>query len=405
MDEERINILADKWLKGTINAEESQELEAWYTTYDSIEQQVNSNLTEEDFGAALFNLVAERGRIKAANKKVHTLWPRIAAAVAVLLVIGAGWFYYGSGLFGDREADGRHPELVSGSPYDIAPGKNTATLTLTDGAVINLSDTKTGVVIDTGKLTYNDGSLVQNSSGAHFSGSVSGSSPDVQQRIVLSTPRGGTYKVVLPDGTKVWLNAASSLKFPSTFSGMVNRKVDLIGEAYFEVYKNKNKPFLVNTGEQQVQVLGTHFNINAYNDKGWIKTTLLEGSVKVGIINDAAIDKRTGLLKPGIGTIVAPGQQAEVLYGQPVKLIQANLEEAMAWKNGMFIFNDEDIESVMKKVARWYDVEVVYEGKISKDGFNGMISRDKNISQVLLALEKTKGVHFKIKGRRVIVTE
>ncbi len=187
----------------------------------------------------------------------------------------------------------------------------------------------------------------------------------------------------------VWLNAASSLKFPVKFAGK-ERVVELTGEAYFEVAPEAGKPFIVETVNEKVLVLGTHFNINAYSDEPVAVTTLLEGSIKVQST------------QTGKASILKPGQQS-LLDASQFTIQAANLEEAVAWKNGYFRFNDERIADIMKKLERWYNIEVIYEGKPSEELFNGKISRFKDISQVLRMLEKTEGIHFKIQGRRVTV--
>lgn len=299
------------------------------------------------------------------------LWPRIAMAAAAITAITLGtWLYYAANA-------PRHPEFISGYPIanDIAPGGNKATLTLANGKTITLSDAKTGIVIDAGKLTYNDGTLLRGDATEGIKSAL----------MAINTPKGGQYVIILPEGTKVWLNAASSLKFPKTFTGDASRTVELNGEAYFEVSKDKKHPFRVLSAGQQVEVLGTHFNMYAYNDEVNIKTTLLEGSVK---INDA--------------TILKPNEEALVTNGK-VTVSQVNAKEAIAWKNGYFSFQDTPIKEVMTILSRWYNIEVSFTDKVISEGFTGKFSRFRNISEVLRMLEKTGQVRFKIEGRRVIV--
>ncbi|MDO7744629.1 MAG: FecR family protein, partial [Pedobacter sp.] len=219
------------------------------------------------------------------------------------------------------------------------------------------------------------------------------------------TPRGGEYKVNLPDGTTVWMNAASSLKFPVQFNGR-QRKVNLKGEAYFEVAKVTTKelikgkqvttrlPFIVETEKQDVQVLGTHFNVNAYAEEAITKTTLLEGAVSVSLVSTPKnLNPETYYLQPG--------QQAN-LNGNSIKVMAADIEEAMAWKNGLFMFNGQDLEGIMKQVERWYDVDVVFsDNSLKTQTFKGTISRFKKISQLLEVLESTGSVHFTMEGRRI----
>ncbi|TCC98566.1 FecR family protein [Pedobacter hiemivivus] len=290
------------------------------------------------------------------------LWPRIAMVAAAMTLIFVGVYFFKSV---------RHPEVKSVVVRnDVAPGSNKATITLANGKTINLSGSKSGVVVDRSKIVYNDGSLVQNSFGVQ----------------TISTPRAGTYQITLSDGTKVWLNAASSLTYAAGLNEKGERRVKLNGEAYFEVAKDKRHPFVVESRGQHVEVLGTHFNINAYDDEAVIKTTLLEGSVK---INDI---------------ILKPNEQS-LLTGNDIKVRQVDTENEIAWKNGEFIFKEDDLRATMRKIARWYDVEIIYDASapaILAPG--GWVSRSKNISAVLKIMEATGKVHFKLEGRRITVT-
>lgn len=325
--------------------------------------------------------------------KFKLLWTRIVAAAAILLVIGAGvWFYQSY-----RNAD--HINILAKN--DIAPGKNAATLTLANGKIINLSDAKTGLVIDASKFTYNDGSKVQVSSRTESLSSDEKSDPSLRgssgdpslygKAVTMNTPRGGTYQIKLSDGTQVWLNASSSLKFPASFVSLKERKVELTGEGYFEVAKNKALPFIVISKGQQVEVLGTHFNISSYKEDVAVKTTLLEGSVKV------KSNKESLLLMPG---------QQSILINGKTKVIQVQTEDVVAWKSGYFMFNNESLEDIMLKVARWYDVDVEYKNvSTRKITFFGTVSRFSNISEVLRKLELTGEVKFEIEGKRIIVIE
>lgn len=268
---------------------------------------------------------------------------------------------------------------------DILPGGNKAILTLANGSKIILDNAQNGVLATQGNTNVKktgSGTLVYNMASAN----VNVPSTSIN---TISTPRGGQYQIILPDGSKVWLNAASSLKFPTAFTGSV-RNVELVGEAYFEVAKNKEMPFKVKVNNMEVQVLGTHFNIMAYQDEANIKTTLLEGSVRI---------------KNGSSTaMLMPGQQAVLnRTANSLKVNQANTDEAVAWKQGLFVFNDEDIQAVMRKVSRWYDVDVTYEGNMAGKDFTGTVSKFKNASEVLKMLELTGIVHFDVKGRKITV--
>lgn len=327
----------------------------------------------------------QTGTHEVAPLKRNRLWPLIASVAAILLVVSFGvYFYTVSSL-----SDNRLP-LVAGQ--DIKPGKNTATLTLADGRKIILSDAANGELAKEGGVSIQktkDGKVIY----AVDEKFAAAADPGVALRLnTISTAAGQQYQVILPDGTLVWLNALSSLKYPSMFTGH-ERKVELEGEGYFEVTKVKDRkmPFIVLSNKQRVEVLGTHFNINSYANENSTKTTLLEGSVSVSTSNTSAVLK--------------PGQQAILMNGK-TRVVQVQTEDVVAWKNGYFMFNNESLEDVMRKVARWYDVQIEYK-KISnrKITFFGTVSRFSNISQVLRTLEHTGEVKFEIEGRRVIVIE
>jgi transmembrane sensor len=321
------------------------------------------------------------------KNKVIRLWPRIAAAASIVITLAAGLYFYKASH--QQDGDARKGDLYT---TDIKPGKNIATLTLADGKNIKLSDTKTGVVISASKLTYNDGSLVNDSAPA------TGLSPlGTPENLTVRTPRGGTYQVVLPDGTKVWLNADSKISFPKQLVGL-ERRVILEGEAYFEVSKSYTsirgkrirRSFIVETKAQHVEVLGTHFDVNAYADEESTKTTLLEGAVRVTDYNAGKIPR---LLKP---------DQQSILTNSGFKVIQTNAEDAIAWKNGYFKFNGENVESIMRKLSRWYDIEVVYQGDLGTVMFEGEIPRNTSLPNMLKVLEAAH-FHCTIAGKKLIV--
>lgn len=378
MSELETTELLKKYCEGTLSPEEGARLETWYIDY-AIKSE--NQLSAEQVGQSLNRM---RGELPLKyGKTVKPLWSVIAVAASVLVALAVGiWFF-------NTSAD---TQFMAGKFYanDIAPGKNSATLTLANGKVISLSDTKSGVVFAADKLTYNDGSeIVAQNPGAE--GGI--------QLVTASTPRGGQYQVVLPDGTKVWLNAASSIKFPSTFADLNTRDIFLKGEAYFEVsksFKNGNlQPFIVRTDKQQVQVLGTHFNISSYGDENDTKTTLLEGSIRLSPI----------IVNKVIRNVVLKPNEQATLSNAKMEIKVVDPELAIAWKNNKFMFESERIENVMKMVERWYNVEVVYEGEMPNDKFGGSVSRFDKVSKVLSILELTGNVHFKIEGRRIIVTK
>ena len=279
---------------------------------------------------------------------------------------------------------------------DVAPGGNKAILTLADHSTIVLDEAANGTLAKQGKTTViksGEGQLV-------YDAKVFTTDHSPLTYNTLATPRGGQYQLVLPDGSKVWLNAASSIRYPTAFTGN-ERKVEITGEAYFEVAALKlgsgqKMPFKVviapppsGKGRGEVEVLGTHFNINAYDDEPVIKTTLLEGSVK--ITKDAA------------SAILKPGEQASLSSKpQTIPVQTADVEQVIAWKNGLFNFETYDIKTVMRQIARWYDLEVVYES-IPKGTYSGELSRNSNLSNVFKILEVMGGVQFKIEGKKVIV--
>ena len=313
------------------------------------------------------------------------LWYQLGVAASILLLIVTSLFFYTNRTPVNKLA------LKVVEPKKAAvilPGDNKAILTLSDGTKIILEDAKNGILANQAGVSIqktSDGKLLYS-----FSNSANTVSPETKENVIynkIETPIGGKYQVNLPDGSKVWLNSSSSLRFSALFNGDT-REVELSGEAYFDVSKNKSKPFRVITKDQIVEVLGTQFNINSYSDEGPIKTTLIEGSVKI-IYKDKVV-------------LLSPGQQF-----QPKELVsavlEADTEEVVAWKEGYFVFKNEDIKSIMRKLSRWYNVEVSYSGDIPEVGFGGNISRSKDISEVLDVLQLTNAIHFKVEGRRITV--
>lgn len=314
---------------------------------------------------------------------ISRLWKQMGVAASILIVFSAALFLYNT-----REpAEQSFVKAPVQKKEAITPGGDKAILTLSDGSTIILDHAKNGILANQAGVSIqktSDGKLLYTFS--HTAGEESKSSASVIYN-KIETPIGGKYQINLPDGSMVWLNASSSLRFPALFAGNT-REVELTGEAYFDIAKNKNKPFKVRTKDQIVEVLGTQFNINSYSDEGEIKTTLIEGSVKI-IYKDKVV-------------LLGPGQQFQPSNSM-VKVIDADTEEVVAWKNGYFLFKNEDVRSIMRKVSRWYNVEVSYAGEIPSVGFGGNISRSKDIKEVLNALQLTNAVHFKVEGRRVTV--
>lgn len=286
---------------------------------------------------------------------------------------------------------------------DVLPGGDKARLELADGSVVVLEKVNNGSLTQQGgtRIVKQDGQLVYNA--------AQGSHPAENLYNKISTPKGGQYQVILPDGSKVWLNAGSSLRFPTAFTGK-ERQVELTGEAYFEVAKlttlsdggRVRVPFKVKTYDVSIEVLGTHFNVMAYADEKSINTTLLEGSVKVyAPISSFPKERAGGEVATRNSQLLRPGQQAKV--NGSIQLLNVDTEEIVAWKNGFFQFNGADVKTVMGQIERWYDVEIDYEGKMPLKHFTGVISRNINVSKVLNMLELTGGVKFEIKGKKISV--
>lgn len=318
-----------------------------------------------------------------AEEKKHqpiSLWLRIsAAAAAIFIIVGIGLVF--------QKTSQQQQQSANVFLNDIPAGKSSATLTLDNGQKIVLSGASNG------QLSAESGIVISNSTDGQLLYRVTGQDVDASSKIhTLSTGNGETYRLQLPDLTEIWLNSASSIKFPASFDGLKDRKVELKGEAYFEIAKDRQHPFIVKTEQQEVQVLGTHFNINSDPDQRNTRTTLLEGSLR--ITNSA---KKQQMIKPGEQSLV--NESAEIVISP------ADLKSTMAWKNGYFRFNGAQIEEVMQKISRWYDIEVSYQGPISKEKFSGNISRNKNISEVLNMLSYSKAVKFKIEGRRLTVMQ
>lgn len=304
-------------------------------------------------------------------------WRYVAAAAVVLISFGVFWKY-------QKTADKPLEAVARKINRDVPPGSNRAILTLADGSKISLDSATNGLLAQQGSTDVRkteDGKLTYDTKTADNSVL----SPHIN---LLSTPKGGQYQVVLPDGSKVWLNASSSIRFPAVFSKN-ERTVEITGEVFFEVAKDKSKPFRVLFGSSEVEVLGTSFNIMAYEDEESSKTTLVEGSVS---LRNASKNK---LLKPG--------EQASVLSGGQIVSRFVDVEAAIAWKNGLFYFRDSGIEEVMRQAARWYNIEVKYVGKIPIRQFTGKVSRNVNISE-LLSMLRYAGVNCRLADNKVIVS-
>lgn len=305
-------------------------------------------------------------------------WWRYAAA-ATVLIAGALLFYQYKHRTVSLPGVVETPRITN----DVAPGGNRALLTLADGSNFVLDSVPKGLLAKIGSseiIKTNEGQLAV-ATGNALSGI------DLQAN-TLSTPKGGQYQLLLPDGSKVWLNASSSIKFPALFSA-AERKVEITGEVYFEVSKDKKKPFKVKFGDSEVEVLGTSFNIMAYPEEKSSKTTLVEGSVK--------------LRSTGKSRMLLPGQQGAIFSNGTIVTATVDTERETAWKQGLFYFRDSGINEIMRDASRWYDIEVVYQGKMPKRQFTGKVSRNVNISELLNML-RYAGVNSKIENKKVLIS-
>jgi ferric-dicitrate binding protein FerR (iron transport regulator) len=309
---------------------------------------------------------------------------RVAAAV-IILVLGLAAYF----LLPNRNVKEISKNRATNSVFknDVLPGGNKAVLTLSNGTKILLGTAANGTLAQQGNtkvIKLKNGLLSYNA----FSQSATDGKTAVIQYNTLTTPRGGQYSVTLPDGSRVWLNSASSLKYPTAFSGK-ERKVEITGEAYFEVAHNADKPFKVSVNGTEIEVLGTHFNVNAYNDEPVMRTTLLQGSIKFISGNDTRL--------------LSPGQQIQVRPdGQIRRIENADIEQTVAWKNGIFSFHKTSIYEIMRQISRWYDVDVTFKDSLNVY-LNGSIERKVNVSEVLKMIQLTGEVKFNIEGRKITV--
>jgi transmembrane sensor len=299
-----------------------------------------------------------------------------AAAILILLLAGAAWW------FETRHA-GNTPAVAR--KQDLPPGGNKAVLTLSNGQKIILDSAKDGSLAIQNNTVVN-----KRHSGELEYEARQGRSPSPEIYNTLTTPRGGQYLLTLPDGSRIWLNAASSVRYPTAFNGK-RRSVDITGEAYLEIARDPHSPFIVHAGGQSVEVLGTGFNVNAYSDETATATTLIEGSVRVDGGNTRVI--------------VKPGEQASTTEGGAgIRVARADPEAVLAWKNGQFEFSHTDIASILRQIARWYDVTIIYKGNAPKIAIYGEAPRNLNLSEIVKVLALS-GVHCEIDGKDLIVSD
>lgn len=376
MEEEKFRQILDRYIAGKASPEEEAWLESAYINWNNKDHKIHSEAFLKEGTDQIWETVSKH--TKPSRKIPKLLFPLLsAAALAIISMVGIVIY----------KQNHKSTNLANIPVFkDIKPGKDRAVLVLANGTKINLDETRSGHLADQTGVSISktaDGQIV-------YTVPPQDNKIDQIAYNTVVTPAGGQYQVNLPDGTKVWLNASSSLTFPTSFAA--ERTVKLKGEAYFEVSKisdgAKRIPFFVESADQKIEVLGTHFNVNAYADESATKTTLLEGSVQ---INEKVLLK--------------PGEQSR-LQGGSIKVTAVNAEDYIDWKNGDFILEHNDFRAVMRKIARWYDVEIIYgDDAPAKLNLGGWISRSKNISSVLQLMEQTGKVHFKIEGRRITVSK
>ncbi|MBN9381081.1 MAG: FecR domain-containing protein [Chitinophagaceae bacterium] len=387
MDTHRIIYLLQRYLDGRIIPEEQEELNRILRQGDHAEQirEVMGVLIGREQGLEVYDEMEWEPFLQKIRRKIvrptRRLW--FSAAAALVLLSVAVWLLTGNRKTGKPLAAAPAKPSVT---QDLAPGSNRATLTLADNSTIDLDAAKEGVLGQQGNMR-----LIKEKDGRlNYQPADEKAFVTTMAYNLLATPRGGQYQLVLPDGSKVWLNAASRLKYPASFGGK-ERVVELQGEAYFEIARNPSMPFkvaLIGQPSARVEVLGTHFNVKAYSDEPSVQATLLEGAIKIHQ-GTAAV-------------LLQPGQQARWNSSTNIKVSTADLEEAIAWKNGLFKFNDATIEEVMLQLSRWYDVDIVYVNGVPKDLFRGEIYRSVNVSKLLKVLEAS-GVHFTVEGKKILV--
>ena len=393
MEKSQIINLIDKYLKGNASSEEEQVLIRFFESFraeeisDEATRRAVQNQLEQKMLNRLISAVELTKLVPQKTVRIYALpiWKYAAAAIIIMLMAGLLYYNFAPG------AESR--ETLAVNKAQLTPGKNKALLKLGDGSVIELTNASNGVLAMQGNTAVKktkDGQLIY---------VASQTAAGIRNTLnTITTPKGGQYQLTLPDGTKVWLNAASSLTFPTVFDAS-ERRVTLRGEAYFEVAKiytaTEKKmvkmPFFVKTEGSQVEVLGTHFNVMAYPDANMQETTLLEGSVLVKHGKDY---KK-----------ILPGQQASIVNRSDgaIKVKQANTELVMAWKEGLFLFDDSNIEEAMLQIGRWYNAEIIYQGPKPEAEFTGVLPRSSKLTEVLSLLESAQGVKFRLNGNQIIV--
>lgn len=394
MTQTALTILIHKYLSGEATEREKLQVEQWYESFDKSALKFADGKEEIMDESTSRSLQAIREKItKLRLEEIQEVSSKVAkrnfrwrwAAAAAVLILLAGGFYT---LF--FKAGSVQPKMATATAIkkDFKPGGNNAVLTLANGKQIILDSVSTGTLSlqgNTKVIKLNNGLLAYNT---NQRSQITDQRSQIEYN-TISTPRGGQYEVVLPDGTKVWLNAASSIRFPTSFTGK-EREVQVTGEAYFEVAKNVDQPFRVFVKGMTVNVLGTQFNIMAYNDELGIKTTLVQGKVKVVTNN-------------GQSEVLEPSEQAMINENGEMSIVKnANINEIVAWKNNLFWFDNDNVHEIIKQLSRWYDVDIQIKGDIP-DLFTGSIPRNIAFSKVFEVLQKTGSIHYEIKNDKTII--
>jgi len=373
--------LAHKYLTATLTEKEQADFDDWYNSHNDAEFEHSAAENPLLVKTRMYRYLQDGMLASQLNpvRKYPFKWYKVVTAACLLLIAGTAVYFF-------QSKNAAETDLKASYTANIKPGRNTATLTLANGKKIRLSESLNG------ELAKEAGMSITKTASGQLIYEVKGGTKETYKINTLSTANGETYMVILPDQSKVWLNAASSLTYATAVNERGERLVELNGEAYFEIAKDRAHPFIVKSADQLVEVFGTHFNVNSYPNEGSTKTTLLEGSVRVS----------TNLKATASPGLLHPGQQAIVRNGN-INIIAVDGGEETAWKNGGFSFNGQDLKTVMRMIARWYDVEVDYEFDPVGLHIGGEVSRSRSVTEVLKMLEVTGYVKFKITGRRITV--
>lgn len=388
---QHLHKLLEKLKAGTATPEEILLINEWYHSFDdSVAEVPAAENDSAEMTAANIKARLDKSLQMGRHRKpvpFYAGWRMPAAAALVLLAALAVYLKF----FNAPKAT--DPVAVTTIPapsiQQLKPGGNRAVLTLANNTQVILDSAANGLISTQGAIKVeklHNGQLVYTINGRQVAAN------DEAFYNTITTPRGGQYQVTLADGTGVWLNAQSSIRFPVLFTGN-ERQVEITGEAYFEVAKDASRPFKVKAAASAIEVLGTHFNVNAYDDEAYIKTTLVEGKVKVTSATNSQPE------------FLLPGQQSAIgKNGQITVNLHADTEEALAWKNGRFQFKSADLKSILRQLQRWYDADVEYRGDVAALRFTGQLPRTENVSGLFEKIELTGAVHFKVEGRKIIVS-